>query len=56
MKINTSSPDPNAKSSDIPVESLPHCEKDGCNGLLRPDIVWFGENLDEDVLNKASKY
>lgn len=24
-----------------------------CGGLLRPDVVWFGEMLPEDILNKA---
>lgn len=25
------------------LESVPHCEE--CDGLLRPDVVWFGESL-----------
>jgi NAD-dependent deacetylase len=32
-------------------ESLPRCE--GCSALLRPDIVWFGEPLDDAVLREA---
>jgi NAD-dependent deacetylase len=32
-------------------ESLPHCAR--CGALLRPDIVWFGEPLDEVVLGQA---
>jgi NAD-dependent deacetylase len=24
-----------------------------CSGLLRPDVVWFGESLDPEVLNEA---
>lgn len=32
-------------------ESLPRC--DGCDALLRPDIVWFGEPLDDAVLGEA---
>ncbi len=24
-----------------------------CNGLIRPDVVWFGETLDPDVLDRA---
>ncbi|MCK5236831.1 MAG: NAD-dependent deacylase [Deltaproteobacteria bacterium] len=42
----------NAKSrnTDVPISILPYCE---CGGLLRPDIVWFGESLDENILNKA---
>jgi NAD-dependent deacetylase len=31
--------------------SVPHCP--GCNAFLRPDIVWFGESLDPETLNKA---
>ncbi|KAL8738761.1 MAG: hypothetical protein Q9181_000516 [Wetmoreana brouardii] len=27
---------------------VPHCTKDGCNGLVKPDIVFFGEALPED--------
>ncbi len=29
---------------------LPRCE---CGGLLRPHVVWFGEMLPQDILNKA---
>ncbi|KAJ8727678.1 hypothetical protein PYW07_001797 [Mythimna separata] len=46
-------PEENVRGSDIPVKSLPHCKKSGCGGLLRPHIVWFGENLDSAVLEKA---
>ena len=47
------SPDPNIMSSDIPIEELPHCEIKDCGALLRPDIIWFGEQLDANVLEKA---
>ncbi|MFP4036600.1 MAG: SIR2 family NAD-dependent protein deacylase [Desulfobacteraceae bacterium] len=30
---------------------LPKCEE--CGALLRPDVVWFGESLDPDVLGRA---
>ncbi|XP_066597871.1 NAD-dependent protein deacylase sirtuin-5, mitochondrial-like [Prorops nasuta] len=46
-------PDPNIMISDIPLDQLPHCEKENCNGLLRPHIVWFGENLDKHILSKT---
>ncbi|KAK2577221.1 hypothetical protein KPH14_003368 [Odynerus spinipes] len=46
-------PDPSITSSTIPIEELPRCANIDCKGLLRPDIVWFGENLNESVLNKA---
>ncbi|KAK0175560.1 hypothetical protein PV327_009301 [Microctonus hyperodae] len=48
-------PDPDVMSSDIPVEELPRCQKNSCGGLLRPHIVWFGESLDEEILDKAEK-
>ncbi|KAA0184231.1 NAD-dependent protein deacylase [Fasciolopsis buskii] len=42
----------------IPEKHLPHCmepTKKGivCGGLLRPHIVWFGENLDPYVLRRV---
>ncbi|KAI5646594.1 sir2 family domain-containing protein [Phthorimaea operculella] len=46
-------PDENVAGSDVPVKSLPHCKKTDCRGLLRPHIVWFGENLERAVLNSA---
>lgn len=32
------------------IDTLPRC---GCGALLRPDVVWFGEALDADVLGAA---
>lgn len=32
-------------------ESVPRCES--CGGLLRPDVVWFGESLPRDQLEAA---
>ena len=46
-----------ARTSDaVPVdassaEALPRCAS--CGALLRPDVVWFGEPLDEAVLRSA---
>ncbi len=31
--------------------SLPRCKK--CEALLRPDVVWFGEQLDPEILQSA---
>lgn len=31
--------------------TLPQCDR--CGGLLRPGVVWFGEELPEDALNRA---
>lgn len=35
----------------IPINQLPTCKQ--CNGLLRPSIVWFNEQLDSNVLNSV---
>lgn len=36
---------------DVPLNEIPpRCE---CGALLRPNIVWFGESLPADVLNRA---
>ncbi len=37
------------KSKDM--GQLPKCTE--CGGLLRPNVVWFGESLDPDILNKS---
>jgi NAD-dependent deacetylase len=34
-------------------ERLPRCLM--CGALMRPDIVWFGETLDPDVLGEATR-
>ncbi len=36
---------------DHPLEAIP--PKCSCGGLLRPDVVWFGEALDPSVLNAS---
>jgi len=46
-------PEPSASNADIPMESLPQCKCGNCCGLLRPHVVWFGENLDAEVLVKV---
>ncbi|KAG9333831.1 hypothetical protein JZ751_010048 [Albula glossodonta] len=35
--------------------ATPACEDDECNGLLRPNVVWFGETLDSDILTKVEE-
>ena len=37
----------------IPEEELPTCRR--CHGLLRPDVVWFGEPIPHDQFNRAQK-
>jgi NAD-dependent deacetylase len=32
-----------------PAEHLPHCED--CGTIARPDVVWFGESLNKNVLD-----
>jgi len=44
-------PDPGTMESAIPIEDLPKCGK--CLGLLRPYVVWFGEQLEPEVLSVA---
>jgi len=50
---NRGSPAVDPNLPDIPVEQLPHCHK--CNGLLRPNVVWFGESLSEQALEDSIK-
>lgn len=51
--INFSAPEPEATYSNIMEKDLPHCQKENCGGLLRPHIIWFGENLEKNVLENA---
>lgn len=46
-------PDANADSSIIPEKDLPRCQKSGCDSLVRPHVVWFGESLEEHVLEQT---
>lgn len=39
-----------AKSENSP-DKLPHCEK--CGGLVKPDVVLYEENLDQNIIDKA---
>ncbi|KAA3633121.1 MAG: NAD-dependent deacylase [Calditrichaeota bacterium] len=36
---------------DIDPGNIPHC--DHCQGKIRPDVVWFGEMLDADIISGA---
>lgn len=38
-------------SDEINPEEIPVCLK--CGGKIRPDVVWFGEMLDEEIIQKA---
>ncbi|CAI2730805.1 unnamed protein product [Schistosoma spindalis] len=43
----------------IPISQLPRCKNlinnNICGGLLRPHVVWFGENLEPHILSKADE-
>ncbi|XP_067308406.1 NAD-dependent protein deacylase sirtuin-5, mitochondrial isoform X1 [Pseudorasbora parva] len=49
------SPDPDVPDALIPVKDLPRCHEKGCDGLLRPHVIWFGETLDSHILTKVEK-
>ncbi len=36
------------------TETPPRCPRPGCHGMMRPDVVWFGEMLDPDILARAT--
>ena len=44
-------PEPNAKSNRIDIKDLPRCLD--CRGLLRPAVVWFGEQLNHEILRQT---
>ena len=47
--------DPAQPAPEIPREDLPHCPS--CKkGLLRPGVVWFGESLDDAMLDGIEKW
>ena len=46
LKEGTVRPDRDVPKKDLP----PYCS---CGGMLRPDVVWFNEPLDRDILEKA---
>lgn len=41
-----------SENRDVPIAMLPLCRS--CGGLLRPNIVWFGESLAEEDLEKSA--
>ncbi|XP_006864142.1 PREDICTED: NAD-dependent protein deacylase sirtuin-5, mitochondrial isoform X2 [Chrysochloris asiatica] len=45
----------NYKSPICPALSGKGCEEAGCGGLLRPHVVWFGENLDPAILDEVDR-
>ena len=51
QRVRCSECDHFAKDWDDDAETVPQCKK--CGGLLRPDVVWFGETLPLDQLTGA---
>jgi len=51
QRVRCSECDALAKDWDDDLDSVPLCKK--CGGLLRPDVVWFGESLPLDQLAGA---
>ena len=49
-------PDQTDSHNRIPAQDLPRCELEGCGGLLRPHVVWFGEGLDGEVVAEAEDH
>ncbi len=41
-------------AEEITESNIPRCK--ACGGVLRPDIVWFGETVPVDVLEKAAEF
>lgn len=37
----------------LDVDEAPKCPK--CGGMIRPDVVWFGENLPQNIFAEAEK-
>ncbi len=35
---------------------VPLCSVPGCGGLMRPDVIWFGEYLDPKILQESTKF
>ncbi len=50
-KLKCTSCNYEAEDRRVPLPDLPRCPK--CNSLLRPGVVWFGEALDFEILEKA---
>ena len=40
-----------SRNEEVPLPELPACKE--CDGLLRPHVVWFGEQLDSTIMDKA---
>lgn len=37
---------------DDPTKLVPYCEGEGCDGVVKPDIIFFSESLPRDFFTK----
>ncbi|CAF1451623.1 unnamed protein product [Adineta steineri] len=44
---------PDQTGLEIPIKDLPSCRQ--CQSLVRPNVVWFGEALDRDIVKKIDE-
>ncbi len=35
---------------------VPSCIRDDCDGIMRPKVVWFGEQLDSNILEQSFRF
>ena len=55
VKARAAYMDPNVHTNTIEPSDLPHCPN--CTaGLLRPGVVWFGENLPENTMQEIDAF
>ena len=38
------------------AEDVPKCDKEGCHGFVKPDVVLYEEGLDNEVIRKSIEY
>lgn len=41
-------------NSHVDADNIPRCPE--CNGMLRPDVVWFGELLPQETMRQAQEH
>lgn len=41
------------RNRDVPLDLPPACPS--CGGLMRPGVVWFGENIDPEIMRASSR-
>lgn len=44
-----------ATSNSLCGATVSRCDESDCHGLLRPNVVFFGETLDSHILTKVEK-